>query len=142
MERNIARCLAVAVLALLAVGVASGTVVRHLIQVIAPAIALVAVRRGFRWGAYAALPLFAFWLAIMALIWLYLAGWSEVASGTYSPVEIVLTLIIGAACATGIGVFFTRRPQAPAASALAIAGFAALQLVTMWLSFHPAVSRD
>jgi len=36
------------------------------------------------------------------LIWLFLLGWVRVISGHFSPIEIVLTIIIGAASLVGL----------------------------------------
>lgn len=126
--------------ALLAVGLVSSTIIRHVVQVIPPVIALLLLRRDSALGSYAALPIFAFWLLIMSLIWLYILGLSNFASGTYSPPERVLTVIIGAACLSGIFSFVGRRPQVRLLISIGfVVGFAVLQILAMWLSFHPAI---
>jgi hypothetical protein len=41
----------------------------------------------------------------MALIWLYLLGLSNLISGHFAPVEIAMTIIVGAAAIVGIAGF-------------------------------------
>jgi hypothetical protein len=31
----------------------------------------------------------------MGLIWLFLLGWAHVVSGTFSPIEVAMTLVVG-----------------------------------------------
>ena len=50
-----------------------------------------------------AIGVFALWALIMALIWLYILGLSDVAEGSYSAGEVVLTVIIAACSAWGTG---------------------------------------
>ena len=80
--RTITLSLLVLVAGLLAVGFISGTVLRHVIQVIVPVVVAVLTVRRVEWASFAALPVFLFWFAIMTLIWLYLLGLSSIASGT------------------------------------------------------------
>ena len=82
------------------------------------------------------MPIFGFWLAIMSLIWLYLAGISDFASGSYSPSEKILTATIGLSCLCGLVTVVRHRPSVDASVAVgATVGFALLQLAVMWLSF-------
>jgi hypothetical protein len=129
------------ILALLAVGVASGTVVRHVIQVLPAGLALVLVIRRAAWAHYAALPIFAFWLLIMLAIWLFLLGLARITSGRFSPAEIALTLVIGASCLAGLSQVFRTQPAASlwARSAWAVA-FGALQVAALWASLQPALA--
>ena len=97
------RSLIIVMAALVLVGLVSGTVVRHLIQILPMAIALRLLwRRTSPVSAYAAVALFAFWFAIMVLIWLYLLGISDIASGRYTLVEILLTAVVALGCLSGI----------------------------------------
>lgn len=131
--------LATLVLALLLVGAVSGTLVRHLIQV-APAAALLAAASASRpWTSAAAMALFAFWLFIMSLIWAFLLGLANVITGTFSPTEIALTVVIGFAALAGLVAAWRTRPQ-PAwpARVAAFAVAAALQIGAMWLSLRPS----
>src|SRR3989442_2183795 len=93
-QKTVAACLSGVAVSLLLVGVVSGTVIRHIIQIFPMLIALVAVARRPTWGSYAAMPIFLFWFLIMLLIWLYLLGVSRVANGRYTPIEILLTLVM------------------------------------------------
>jgi hypothetical protein len=140
--RNIvALCLAGVAAALLLVGLESGTIVRHIIQIIPipPAIA-VAVRRP-AWGALVAIPIFLFWSLIMILIWLFVLGISRVASGDYTAIELALTAVIALFSVVGI-VASGRLVAAPTWShrvvvlcVFALAG--GVQFAAMWTAFLP-----
>src|SRR5689334_19644652 len=60
--------------ALLLVGVVSGTIIRHVIQVAPVVLAALIVFAGRPWSRFAAIAVFLFWLLIMLLIWLFLLG--------------------------------------------------------------------
>jgi hypothetical protein len=138
----VAACLLCVLAALLAVGVVSGTLVRHVIQVLPIAAACLAVRRFDGRASWAAVPIFAFWLAIMVLIWLFLLGIARVVTGTYSPAEIALTIVIGVASAIGL-VQAVRAPTSSRVplSALLFVAFGALQVVAMWCSLNGPWAR-
>jgi hypothetical protein len=130
-------------LSLVAVGAASGTVLRHLVQV-APVLLAAAVASGLpTLGAAASLPIFATWLALMAAIWLYVLGIATFFRGTFTLFELFLTALIGASCILG-GIAALRLETAAslARRTVALAAFAALQLGALWLSFRPGISRD
>ena len=92
-------CLIGLALALMAVGIVSGTVLRHLVQIIPIGLAAGLLSRRPAWGAYAALPIFLIWTAIPVLIWLFLLGLSRVASGHYAAIEVGLdTCDVGLLC--------------------------------------------
>ena len=94
-------------------------------------------------GAAACLPIFATWLALMAAIWLYVLGIARLLSGTFTPFELCLTVLIGASCALGGIVAVRLETKASfARRSIALAAFAALQLGALWLSFRPGISRD
>jgi len=135
----VSACLAALILGLLLVGVVSGTPLRYALQA-APALALFAVRARTRtWSSYAALAVFAFWLAIMSLIWMYLLGIARIVTGHFSRVEIALTLAIGGAAATGIvAALRVREPSSWPARGAAFVVAAALQVGATWLSVQPA----
>ena len=92
--RVVAGCLAGVILSLLLVGIVSGTLARHVVQVIPALFALWLVLQRPAIGAYAAIPIFVFWALIMAIIWLYLLGLSDITEGSFSAVEVVLTVVI------------------------------------------------
>ena len=89
--------------ALLVVGLVSGTLIRHLVQVAPLVLVLIAARR---WkpavGAWAAVSVLSFWMVVMVLIWLFLLGLSRVTEGDFTVIEVALTVVIGAFSAAGI----------------------------------------
>lgn len=101
--RTVRLCLIGVAFSLMLMGIVSGTPVRHLVQVLPIGLALrLASRSPGSLGAYAAVSLFGFWMLMMVLIWLFLLGVSDIASGQYPPVEVVLTIAIGFFCSVGI----------------------------------------
>jgi hypothetical protein len=142
MARGTVPALVVLLLALLAVGVVSGTILRHAVQAL-PVLAAAIVRgRRVAWSPFAALAVFAFWLVIMSFIWLFLLGLPSPVSGRFSAAEIALTLVIGLACAAGlVGVLRDPRRTGAWRAALAFVAFAALQVGAMWLSLRPALAE-
>jgi hypothetical protein len=89
-----------------------------------------------------ALPLLIFWLAIMILIWLFLLGIAAIVSGRFSPTEIVMTIIVGAASVIGL-VSTTRWKTSTKAlnAGLVFLVFAALQVAAFRLSLIPYIAR-
>jgi hypothetical protein len=139
---GIAGCLFGIVLPLLVVGVVSGTVVRHLVQVAPLVVAGIVLMRSSELGAYAAMPLFLFWLLIAGLIWLYLLGLSRIASGTYSTTEIACTFAMAIACLIGI------RQSIKVGRSLSLRGrvgamviFGSFQVAAMAISFNPIIAN-
>jgi hypothetical protein len=127
--------------ALISVGVVSGTVRTHFIQ-ITPLVLLLALRpRAEAWGSAATSALLAWWLVTMAGIWLFLLGLSRFLTGTFSATEILLTIVIGVACLFGL--FGIRRGEAIPLTreVLTIVLAAGLQSVVLWLSYQPVVIR-
>jgi hypothetical protein len=124
---------------LVVVGLVSGTPIRHLIQVAPVVAAAVCAARSLPWAKDAALAILAFWLIIMLFIWSFLLGLPSPTSGTFSPTEIALTIIIGIACLAGIAAWW-RAPSA-ALILVRIAAFGtafALQVAALWLSLKSA----
>jgi hypothetical protein len=136
-------CLIGLALALLLVGLVSGTFLRHVVQVLPIILVLVVVRHRPAWAAYSALPIFICWIAIVTLIWLFLLGLSRVASGQYTPIEIILTFVM-ATCSV-VGVFKSvalGRPLAVIGRVAAFLLFAVVQVAAMWVSFlRPIANR-
>ena len=134
--------LAIIAAALLLVGVVSRTPIRHLVQIAPLVLALVFSYRRSVWGVVAAVPLFAFWLLIMSGIWLFLLGIARVFPGTFSPIEITLTLVIGTASIAGLAAAYRQNVSTPVAARLVtVIVFAILQFGAMWLSVQPFVAR-
>jgi hypothetical protein len=135
-------CLAIIVALVGGVGLATGLVIRHVVQTAPLWIGLVLGIRGSRAVGWFTAPIFAFWMVLMTLIWLYLAGWSTLISGHFSPFETAMTLVVGAACAIGLGLdvrSFAGVPATPAAGLLVIA--AAAQWLCFRLSALPGISH-
>jgi hypothetical protein len=129
-------------LALLAVGVASREVVRHVIQA-APLMAFCVMGARepslLRWLLA---PVFLFWLLICVLIWLFLLHIARIASGTFSPAEIALTLVMGAASIVGLSLFRRARRPLTLLRGLGVAFLAlALQVGAFAVSTRPWVAR-
>lgn len=124
--------LAVMIVGLLAVGVVSHTILRHIVQVIPAVIALMLVARQSGLAAAAAAPIYTFWLGVMVNIWLFVLGIARIFSGTFSGVEIALTIII--ALASGLGILSIVRwgtrlgpaPRVAIATVFGVAQFAAM----------------
>jgi hypothetical protein len=126
------------VVALLLVGLVSGTILRHVVQVLPVVMATVAVALRPAWSRFAAMPVFAFWLFIMVLIWLYLLGLANVITGQFAPGEVGLTVVIGLACVVGLGAA-VRQPARSHwwAGVVAFSVSGAFQVAAMWLSLQP-----
>src|SRR5262245_19566118 len=141
-ERLVAACALAIAIFLFLVGVVSKTVAQHALQIVPPLVASLLVARRVAWGVGAASSLFVLWLAIMVLIWLYVLGLARIVTGHFTPAEIVLTILIAAACVLGIGAAIraprrgTRWPNA-----VAFAAFAVLQAAVIVASHMPPFVR-
>ena len=136
-ERLVSLCVATVGIALLLVGLVSGTPIRHVIQVIPVGIALFLGARRSPWAPAAALPLFVFWFFIMSLIWLWLLGLARIVTGKFSPAEIGLTIVIGLGCAVGgVAALRCRTDRGGVQRAVAFMLFAGLQISAMWVSLQ------
>ena len=131
----------VLVASLLLIGVISGTVVRHVVQVIPPVVVLIAALMGRRWSRQAALPIFLHWLLIMGAVWLTITGIAPVAPGSYSSTEILLTMVIAIACLTG-GYTSIRMCGQLSMWVGMFALFGALQVLALWVSFMELFAYD
>lgn len=140
--RALTVCSLAIIIALLVVGAVSHGVLRHVVQTSPLWIAIgLGVRRS-AWSKWAALPCFIFWLLLMTAIWLFLLGWARVVSGTFSPTEVAMTLVVGAASVYGIVRAFAMRTQVgpgPAALAAVLAGL--LQVAALRVSLLPAIAH-
>jgi hypothetical protein len=128
--------------ALLLIGLVSGTFWRHVVQILPIALAVVVMRSRPAWAAWAAMPIFVFWIAIVMLIWLFLLGLSQFANGHYTAIEIVLTVVM-AACSVGgvITSVLLGRSLPLTGRVAAFTVFAVLQLCAMWASFTSAIAN-
>jgi hypothetical protein len=138
-ERTLAAALAAVFVSLLLVGLVSGTILRHVVQVLPVLVAGLIVVLRPAWSRFAAMPVFLFWFFIMLLIWLYLLGLANVVTGQFAPAEIVLTVVIGLACVVGLGASVrTPRRSDWRAGVVTFLVFGAFQVGAMWLSLQPA----
>jgi hypothetical protein len=127
--------------ALIAVGIVSQTLLRHVVQIVPLVAALGLLARRSAWGVSAATPLFTFWFLIMGAIWLFLLGVARIVSGTFTAAEVILTVIIGAASLLGLGAASRRGTTLKVLPRLGIiAAFAVLQFAAMWRSTQPFVA--
>ena len=135
-------CLAIIVALVGGVGWATGLVIRHVVQTAPLWIGLALGLRSSRAVGWFTAPIFAFWMALMTLIWLYLAGWSTLIAGHFTPFETAMTLAVGAASAIGLWLdarSFARVPAATAAGLFVIA--AAAQSLCFRLSMLPGIAH-
>jgi hypothetical protein len=89
------------ILALVAgVGPASHTVLHHIVQTL-PFWVVIELRRR-SWAPWFAAACFLFWLIIMAAIWAFLLHLPTFVRGHFSPVEIAMTIVVGAASLLGL----------------------------------------
>lgn len=141
-ERILASSLLVVAAALLLVGIVSGTIIRHIVQVV-PVVAVGAVvLRRHDWSRGAAIPVLAFWLLIMVLIWLHLLGVAHVVTGRFKASEVVLTIVIGVSSVLGLGAsVLMTGPRRWGVNLAGFLGFGTLQVGAVWLSVRPAIAN-
>jgi hypothetical protein len=136
-------CLVIMAALILGVGIVSHGILRHIVQTAPfwPALVLGLRRRdAARWCA---LPGFVFWLGIMVFIWLFLLGWSRVLTGTFTPIEIAMTIVCAIASIAGIAAALRQRTATHAAVAAALlALFSLLQFAAMRISLLPGIAHD
>jgi hypothetical protein len=129
--------LAVLIVALMCVGVVSRTIVRHIVQALPAILALILVARVSPLAPAAAAPICTFWLGVMINIWLFVLGIARIFSGTFSTVEIALTMVIAAASAAGILAIVRSAVRLAASTRLVTAVvFGIGQLAAMIASFQ------
>jgi hypothetical protein len=137
----IALCYLATLVALYVVGAVSHGVLRHAVQTLPLWFPILFGFRGSELAKWSALPCLIFWLGIMVLIWLFLMGWSHIASGQYSAVEIAMTLVVGAACLLGAGVALRWRTTVrPLPAAAIVVLFSVLQVLALWVSLLPSIA--
>ncbi len=129
-------CLLICAAALLAVGTVSHSIERHAMQ-IAPLLVVAALIAKRDWVSLAAAALFAFWLLVVTLIWLYLLGIAQVITGDFSPIEIALTVLIGIACAVGLTLLPAALRKARLWIGLPVFAMTfAAQFAVLWASYE------
>src|SRR5262245_28147299 len=143
MKVSVAACLAGLALALLVVGAVSGTMLRHVVQILPILLALMLMYRRPALAAYAAIPVFVFWVGIVTLIWLFLLGLSRIANGHYTPVEILCTFVMAGCSLAGlVKAIAVGRPLSMIGRITVVVLFAVIQVGTMWISMlRPIANR-
>jgi hypothetical protein len=139
----VASCLAI-IGALLLVGVVSRGILRHIVQTSPLWIAVVLGARRSTLTRWAALPPLVFWLVLMIVLWMHLIGLVGWITGTFSPIEIALTVVVGAAALVGIreaSAVPASRATGPGALA-AMVGVTVLQFLAFRWSFLPGIAHD
>lgn len=140
---SIAYCCLAVLVALYVVGAVSHGSLRHEVQTLPLWIPIVLGFQKREIAKWCALPCLIFWLAIVVLIWLFLLGWARVVSGTFSPVEIAMTVVIGVACAWGIFTGLRWRTAVRIGVGLgATVLLAGLQVLLFRLSLIPFIARQ
>jgi hypothetical protein len=139
--KSIGACCLAILIALYIVGAVSHGSLRHEVQTLPLWFTIVLGFNGKQLSRWCALPCFAFWLFCMTLIWLFLLGWSHVLSGSFSPIEIAMTVIVGAASALGLVLCFRGIKWSAAGFALAVV-FAVLQVLAFRVSFLPSIAHQ
>ena len=135
-------CLAI-LLTLYAVGVVNHGVLRQIVQTLPLWVPIVLGFRGSEFAKWSALPCLIIWLASMILIWLYGVAWVYVALGRFSPIEIAMTVIVGAASAGGFFAALRWRTAVrpfPAGATAVLLG--ALQFLALWVGLLLPIARQ
>ncbi|HEV7219003.1 MAG TPA: hypothetical protein VGN39_09025 [Terriglobales bacterium] len=134
--------LAIIAALVLGVGIGSHLVLRHAVQTLPLWIVMTLGLRRSRAAGWAGLPVFLFWLLLMAAIWLYLLGLSKMLSGNFSTLEIAMTVVVGIASAIGIVAFIQFKSHlSPWGMAGIFIVLAAVQVLCFRLSFLPAIAH-
>lgn len=141
--KTISYCALAALVALYIVGAVSNGVLRHAVQTLPLWFPIAMGLRGREIAKWASLPCFLVWLSLMILIWLFLLGWSNLISGHFTPVEIILTLVVGGAAIAGSLTGWRWRTTVSWPKALFTSlVFAVLQVIALRISFLPSIAKD
>jgi hypothetical protein len=142
-SKVIGSCALATLMALYIVGAVSNGVLRHIVQTLPLWFPIVMGLRQREVTKWAALPCFAIWLVLMTLIWLFLLGWTNVISGHFTPIEVVMTLVVGVASLAGLAIGFLWRTSFSWSKGLSVgAAFAVLQMAALRISFLPSIAKD
>ncbi len=126
----------------LGVGIPGHLVIRHVVQTLPVWTVIVLGFRRSRFTGSVGFPLFLFWLAMMSLIWSYLLGISHILSGHFSPLEVAMTITVGAGSVAGLASCFRVKPWPSVASSVGLfVALAAIQWGCFWASFLPAIAH-
>jgi hypothetical protein len=142
-RKLVGSCLLI-VAALLVVGVVSRGILRHVVQTAPLWITVVLGARRSTLTRWAALPPLVFWLVLMLVLWMHLLGLVGWITGTFSPIEIVLTVVVAAAALVGIREA-SRVPASRMGSARALGTMVVVlvaQVLAFRWSFLPGIAHD
>ena len=135
--KQVAVCLLVVAVALIAVGIISNTLARHVIQIIPPLLAFLIIPRWMFAGVWAAVGVLGMWFAVMLAIWAYLLGLSDLASGTFTNVDVFLAIVIAGCSAHAIQKAVQGARRGPLlVGVVALAGGLAAQVAAIVLSYE------
>ena len=141
-HRFLVVCCMLVIAALLVVGAVSHGVIRHIVQTVPLWFAIVLGLRGSAWSKWTALPCLFFWLIIMVFIWLFLLGWARIITGTFSPIETAMTIVVGLASIAGLVKAFRIRTRVGWWKAMAVVVLLGiLQIVALRISFLSAIAH-
>jgi hypothetical protein len=123
------------------IGFASRLVLHHLVQTLPLWVGVVfGFRRSLATG-WIGLPLFLFWLVLMALIWLDLLGITRVLTAHFSPLQIAMTIVVGVGSVVGIAMFWRFKSSLSLTSAAGLfIIFAAIQWICFRAGFWSAIA--
>ena len=141
--KAIGYCALAALLTLYVVGLVNNEVLRHAVQTLPLWFPIVMGLRQHEMAKWTALPCFLIWLMLMSVIWLFLMGWTKVISGSFTSIEVMLTLVIGGATIAGSIIALRWHTRVTWTKALSVSAiFIVFQTVALRLSFLPAVVKD
>jgi hypothetical protein len=139
--RVIAVCAFVMLVALMVVGIVSHGILRHTVQTLPFWFVIGLGLRDDERAKWTGLPCFAFWLLCMALIWMYLLRWARIITGSFSPIEIAMTIVVGVAAFGGLLVALRSKTSTKASTAIGLMLVtAAAQVALVRISFLPVIA--
>lgn len=137
-------CIVIIGALVLVVGVESHGVLRHIVQTSPVWIAIVLSVRRSTLAKWAALPCLAIWLFLMTAVLLYVLGLAQILfiGGTFSPVEIAMTVLVAMASLAGIIVSLRTGSSVPPFRIITtVLLVTVLQVGAIWLSFLPSIAH-
>ncbi len=136
-------CALAIILSLYVVGAVSHGVIRHIVQTAPLWMAVWMGMKRSDWAKWAAFPSYLFWLAIAIIIWCFLLGWTHMINGTFSPIEIAMTIVFASSCLVGMGASLRSSAAVAWVGGIGVfVVFAFLQWLAFRISFLPHFARD
>jgi hypothetical protein len=129
------------ILALFVVGLDSGTLIRHIIQIIPIVITLILVARRIWWTTFASLAIFIFWFIVMCIIWMHLLNIAHIVHGQFTLTQIIMTIVMAVCGVLGAvsSIRNTVRRNRLILSLMLIL-FLSIQFFAIWLSMRPSIA--